>query len=118
MDIESAAKELGRSIAQSQEYRRYNKASQEVEQDPETRTLMEQLHELEAGIHESQERGEEIPEQLKQQYRDLVTGVQSKPGVQELLVSQDDYMKLMNRVNTLISDGIREGAQSRIITNF
>ncbi|HLA40037.1 MAG TPA: YlbF family regulator [Candidatus Glassbacteria bacterium] len=118
MDIETSAKDLGRLIAQSPEYKYYIAASREVDEDRETSDLMRKLKELEEKVGKLQQEGKPLDEQIKTEYTTLMENIQSKTMVQGLIASQENYLKLMNRVNAKIAEGIKEGAQSRIITNF
>jgi len=118
VDIEGAAKDLGRLIAQTQEYKLYTQAAKDVDEDKETSDLMRKLKEIEEKVVEAQQTGKEIDEQTREEYTATMQDVQVKPMVQSLISSQENYMKLMNRVNAQISEGIQDGAQSRIITNF
>ncbi|MFH1071756.1 MAG: YlbF family regulator [Candidatus Glassbacteria bacterium] len=118
MDVETAAKDLGRLIAQSPEYKYYSASAREVDEDRETADLMRKLKALEEKVIKIQEGGQEPDEQTKQEYTSLMEVIQGKTMVQSLIASQENYLKLMNRVNAKISEGIKEGGQSRIITNF
>ena len=118
MDIEAAAKDLGKLIAQTPEYKYYTTAAKEVDEDKETSGLMRKLKEIEEKVVKAQEDGQELDEATRNEYTQVMQEVQGKAKVQALIASQENYMKLMNRVNNQISQGIQEGAQSRIITNF
>ncbi len=118
MDIETAAKDLGKMIAQTPEYKYYTAAARDVDEDKETSELMRKLKEIEAKVIKAQEEGQEIDEKTRSEYTEIMQEVQGKTMVQALIASQENYMKLMNKVNNQISQGIQEGAQSRIITNF
>lgn len=118
MDIESAAKELGKLVSQSPEYKYYNQAAKDVEEDKEMGELMKNLKELEEKVLAAQKDGKKISEELKAEYNSYMEKVQGKTRFQSLIATQENYLKLMNKVNEMIAEGIREGAQSRIITNL
>ncbi|MBW7996562.1 MAG: YlbF family regulator [Candidatus Glassbacteria bacterium] len=118
MDIESAAKDLGKLIAQTPEYKYYTAATREVDDDKETLESMRKLKEMEEKVVKAQHDGQEIDEETRKEYTETMQEVQGKPKIQALISGQENYMKLMNSVNNRISEGIQEGAQSRIITNF
>ena len=46
----------------------------------------------------------------------LLSQIQSKPTYQRLLVAQENFDKIMSRVNDWILEGIEKGATSSIIT--
>lgn len=118
MDIETTANELGKLIAQTPEYKYYTAAAKEVDEDKETSDLMRGLKEIEEKVVKAQQEGQEIDEATRTQYTETMQDVQGRTKVQALIASQENYMKLMNSVNEKISQGIQQGAQSRIITNF
>ena len=118
MDIETAARDLGKLISQTPEYKYYTQAAKDVDEDRETSDLMRKLKEIEEKVVEAQHTGQEIDDATREEYTVAMQEVQAKSKVQALISSQENYMKLMNKVNGNISEGIQEGAQSRIITNF
>jgi cell fate (sporulation/competence/biofilm development) regulator YlbF (YheA/YmcA/DUF963 family) len=118
MDLESAAKGLGKLIAQTPEYKYYNQAAEYVEGDNELSELMKSLKELEQKVLETQKEGKKISEELKAEYNSFLEKVQGKTKIQSLIATQENYLKLMSKVNEMIAEGIREGAQSQIITDF
>lgn len=118
MDIESQARQLGRLIAQTPEYRYYESSSKVVGDDQELRDLVQKLQQLEDNINKLVHSGQEVPEQVKNDYESVLSDLQGRTNFQALVSSQENYLKLMNKVNEYISEGIRDGGQSRIITNF
>ena len=118
MDIETNAKQLGKLISQTPEYKYYNQASKDVNENEELSQMMEKLRENENKVAEMVRKGEKMTEEFKTQYNELMEEVQGKTLVQALIASQENYLKLMNKVNEMIAEGIREGAESRIITDF
>jgi cell fate (sporulation/competence/biofilm development) regulator YlbF (YheA/YmcA/DUF963 family) len=118
MDLESAAKELGKLISQTPEYKYYNQATKDVEGDDELGELLKGLKELEQKVLEVQKEGKQVNDELKAEYNSFLEKIQGKTRMQSLIATQENYLKLMNKVNEMIAEGIREGAQSRIITDF
>jgi hypothetical protein len=62
------------------------------------------------------ERGENPTPDMEQQLDALLGQVQVNPVYQRAIAAQENFDKLMLRVNTWISEGIRKGATSSIIT--
>jgi len=118
MDIEASAKQLGRLISQTPEYKYYNQASKDMSDNEELSQMMEKLKEYETKVTGMMREGKQLSEEFKKEYNEYMEQVQGKTQVQALIASQENYLKLMNRVNEMIAEGIREGAASRIITNF
>ena len=114
--IEEKSKELGRLIGQSSEYQAVKRASDALN---ENREAVEVLRKMEALRQEAQrmiERGERPSEEMERQLDDMLAQVQANPAYQRLIVAQENFDKVMLRVNDWILDGIRRGAASPIIT--
>ena len=61
------------------------------------------------------ERGERPSAEMETQLDGLLSKVQVQPGYQRLITAQENFDKLMTRVNEWILDGIDKGAASPII---
>ena len=61
-------------------------------------------------------RGEQPTQEMEQQLDGLLMQVQGNAAYQEMAVAQENFDKLMARVNEVILDGIHKGATSSIIT--
>jgi len=109
--IEDKAKELGRIIGQSSEYQAVKRANESLGDDREAVVLLRRM-EAQRLI----ERGERPTEQMERDLDDLLTKVQTNPTYQRLVSAQENYDKLMMKVNDWIVDGIKKGATSSIIT--
>ena len=53
---------------------------------------------------------------MERQLDDMLAQVQANPAYQRLIVAQENFDKVMLRVNDWILEGIRRGAASPIIT--
>jgi hypothetical protein len=62
------------------------------------------------------ERGEQPTEEMETKLDDLLGQVQGKAVYQSVVASQENFEKVMARVNEWILDGIKKGATSSIIT--
>ncbi len=62
------------------------------------------------------ERGEQPPAEMEQQLDTLLGQVQTSRNYQDMAVAQENFDKVMQRVNQWILEGIRKGAASPIIT--
>ena len=109
------AREVGRLIAQSDEYGAFKRASQRLSDDRDAVTRLNRLQELEDTFQTSIEQGTEPPLEQQQEYERLVGEVQTMPGYQALASAQQNFDRLMLRVNEEIAKGIEAGEQSRII---
>ena len=114
--LEDKAKELGRMIGQSDEYKATIRANTALQEEPETVALLRSMEQLRRNAQELLARGEEPTEEMERQLDELLSKVQTQPAYQRLAVAQDNLDKLMRRVNDWIGDGIEQGARSPIIT--
>jgi cell fate (sporulation/competence/biofilm development) regulator YlbF (YheA/YmcA/DUF963 family) len=114
--IEDKAKELGRLIGQSDEYKILMRANDGLREDQKAVTLLQAMEKLRADAQAMLSRNEEPTEAMEQELDGLLAQIQVMPVYQRMAVSQDNFDKLMRRVNDWIGEGIVKGAQSPIIT--
>jgi len=114
--LEDRAKELGRLIGQTGEYQAVKRANDALGADADAVALLKQMDELRLKANQMIQRGEQPTADMEQQLDDLLMKVQANPLYQTVLVSQENFDKVMVRVNEWILEGIRRGAQSSIIT--
>ena len=114
--IEDKAKELGRLIGQSSEYQAVKRANDALGGDREAVTLLQEMETLRTDAQRMIERGERPTEEMESSLDDLLGKVQRNATYQRLVVAQENYDKLMLKVNDWIVEGIKKGATSSIIT--
>jgi cell fate (sporulation/competence/biofilm development) regulator YlbF (YheA/YmcA/DUF963 family) len=116
MQIEERARELGRLVGQSPEYQAFKRANDAVGDDTDAVAMLQRLEALRGEAQRMLERGERPTEQMEQELDELLGRVQTNASYQRLLVAQENFDKLMARVNQWMLEGIERGAQSPIIT--
>ena len=114
--LEDKARELGRLIGQSPEYKAVKRANDELSANREAVTLLRDLEKLREDAQRMIARGEQPTEEMERQLDELLGKVQGNPVYQAVTVAQENFDKLMMRANEWILDGIKKGAQSSIIT--
>jgi cell fate (sporulation/competence/biofilm development) regulator YlbF (YheA/YmcA/DUF963 family) len=114
--IEDKAKDLGRLIGQSSEYQAVKRASDALNEDKDTVTLLQKMEQLRVDAQRMMQRGERPSEEMERQLDTLLGEVQGRAAYQRLLVAQENFDKIMGRVNDWILEGIEKGATSSIIT--
>jgi cell fate (sporulation/competence/biofilm development) regulator YlbF (YheA/YmcA/DUF963 family) len=114
--IEDKAIELGRMIGQSPEYQAVKRANEALSGDRDAVALLQRLEQLRVDAQRMIERGENPTAEMEQQLDQLLGTIQSKPIYQAAVTSQENFDKIMARVNNWILDGIKRGAASPIIT--
>lgn len=114
--IEDKAKELGRLIGQSSEYQSLKRASDALHEDKDTVNLLQQMEKLRMDAQRAMAKGERPTPEMEQQLDTLLGQIQGRASYQRLLVAQENFDKVMQRVNDWIMEGIERGAASPIIT--
>jgi cell fate (sporulation/competence/biofilm development) regulator YlbF (YheA/YmcA/DUF963 family) len=114
--LEEKAKELGRLIGQSSEYQSVRRANEQLNADKEAMAILAEMEQLRARAEEALARGEQPPPEIEQKLDALLATVQSNGAYQRVVVSQENFDKLMSNTNAWILDGIRKGSASPIIT--
>src|SRR5687767_5872850 len=113
--IEERARDLGRLIGQSKEYQDMKRANDALGQDEEAVKLLRSMEQLRADAQKMIQRGERPTAEMEQQLDALLQKVQVQTAYQRLISAQENFDKLMARVNEWILDGIEKGAASPII---
>jgi cell fate (sporulation/competence/biofilm development) regulator YlbF (YheA/YmcA/DUF963 family) len=114
--IEDKAKELGRLIGQSNEYKAVKRASDTLNADADTVALLQKMETLRVNAQRMIQRGERPTEEMERELDTLLNEVQGRVSYQQLLVAQENFDKVMGKANDWILEGIEKGAASPIIT--
>ena len=114
--IEDKAKELGRLIGQSPEYQAVKRANDALSQDTAAVALLRQMEQLRMNAQQMMQRGERPTEEMEKELDGLLGQVQGQSVYQRLVAAQENFDKVMGKVNDWIVDGIERGAASPIIT--
>lgn len=114
--IEDKAKELGRLIGQSSEYKEVKRASDALNEDKDTVTLLQQMEQLRMNAQRMLQQGQRPTEEMERELDGLLGQIQSRSSYQRLLAAQENFDKTMGRVNDWILEGIEKGSTSSIIT--
>lgn len=114
--LEQKGRDLGRLIGQSSEYQAVKRANDALTNDAEAVALLRRMDELRLQAQQMIDRGEHPTPELEQELDELLSKVQVNPTYQRAIVSQENFEKLMMQVNGWISEGIKAGAASPIIT--
>lgn len=109
------AREVGRLLAQTDEYKALKRANDRLSEDREAVTRMNRLGELQDDLSLSLHRGVEPSQELQDEYERLVGEIQGDSLYQGLVAAQSNFDRVMTRINEEIARGIEAGAQSRII---
>lgn len=114
--LEERATDLGRVIGQSSEYQALRRANDALNGDRDAVALLRRMEEIRVEAQRMIERGEQPTQQMEEELDGLLMKVQSNSIYQRAVAAQENFDKVMMRVNDLILDGIKKGASSSIIT--
>jgi cell fate (sporulation/competence/biofilm development) regulator YlbF (YheA/YmcA/DUF963 family) len=114
--IDDRARDLGRLLGQSGEYKALQRANEQLQQDAECRRLLDEVRRLDEEIERGARAGTEpAPAQLET-YERAVRSLQASSVYQQWVAAQTNFEKVMLKVNAQIAEGIRTGAASPLIT--
>jgi cell fate (sporulation/competence/biofilm development) regulator YlbF (YheA/YmcA/DUF963 family) len=114
--IEDKAKELGRLIGQSTEYKEVKRAGDALNEDKESVELLQKMEGLRMNAQRMLQQGQRPTEEMERELDALLGQIQVRATYQRLLSAQENFDKTMSRVNDWILEGIEKGAASPIIT--
>ncbi|HJU75914.1 MAG TPA: YlbF family regulator [Gemmatimonadaceae bacterium] len=114
--LDQKAKELGRMIGQSSEYQGVKRANDALHNERDAVTALNRMEALRREAQMLLTQGKEPTDEMERELDDLLGKVQSNPAYQKAIVAQENFDKLMIQVNGWISEGIKAGAASPIIT--
>ena len=103
-------------IGQSPEYQALKRSSEALNDDREAVALLQQMELLRGEAQQLIQRGENPTPEMEQQLDTMLEKIQSQPVYQRAVSAQENFDKLMLRVNQWIMDGMKKGAVSPIIT--
>lgn len=114
--IDAKAKELGRLIGQSDEYKALKRANDDLGNDRDAVTKLQRMETLRREAQVMLSKGQEPSEAMERELDELLAKVQVTGAYQRAVASQENFDKLMMQVNQWIAEGIKMGAASPIIT--
>jgi cell fate (sporulation/competence/biofilm development) regulator YlbF (YheA/YmcA/DUF963 family) len=114
--LDQKGRDLGRLIGQSSEYQALKRANEALGEDHEAVKLLRRMEELRGTAQAMIDNGGNPTDEMERELDELLSRVQVNPAYQRALVAQSNFDKLMMQVNGWITEGIRSGAASPIIT--
>jgi len=114
--LEEKARDVGRLIGQSDEYKAVKRSSDSLASDVESSTMLRRMEAIQKEAQAMIQRGEQPGAEMEQELDQLLETVQVNASYQRAVAAQENFDKLMLRVNQWIADGIKTGAASPIIT--
>ena len=109
------AREIGRLVAQSDEYKALKRANDTLANDRDTVTGINRLSELQEKIGVALHEGREPSDIERAEFERLAGSVQAAPAYQAFETARANFDRLMQRIDEEIAKGVEAGEQSRII---
>jgi cell fate (sporulation/competence/biofilm development) regulator YlbF (YheA/YmcA/DUF963 family) len=109
------AREVGRLVAQSDEYGAFTRANARLAEDREAVTRLNRLQELEERFTAAIQQGQAPQDAEQDEYERIASEVQVSPAYQAFEVARSNFDRLMMRVQEEIGRGLQDGEKSRII---
>lgn len=114
--LEEKSKELGRLLGQSSEYQTLKRTSEALNKDSGAMALLQKMEQLRGEAQALIQKGESPTPEMEKQLDDLLANIQSQDVYQRAVAGQENFDKIMMKVNQWIMDGMKKGAVSPIIT--
>ncbi len=109
------AKDVGRLMGQTNEYKALQRAREALNEDRETVELVNRLAQLERDLQGQLQQGQQPSEEQQKEYEETFSELQSGSRYQGLVAAQSNFDKVLQQVNEKIGEGIEAGAKSSII---
>ncbi|MGQ0563260.1 MAG: YlbF family regulator [Gemmatimonadota bacterium] len=113
--ITEKARELGRLIGQTDEYKALQRARERFSNDREAVERVNRLAQLETEIAKALQNNQEPAEADRDAYERTFAELQANASYQGTIAAQSNFDRILSKVNEEISKGVETGASSRII---
>ncbi len=115
-EIISRANELGLMIKGTDVYKRYVEVVKKLEENPESRKLLEEFAQLSETVQQKEGTGQPVEVEEKQKIEELSAKVSEDELLKEFITTQSYYMNLMMMIQKAISEPEGEPIQeSKIV---
>jgi cell fate (sporulation/competence/biofilm development) regulator YlbF (YheA/YmcA/DUF963 family) len=114
--LQDKAQELGRIIGQSSEYQAVRKSSEALNADRDAVAALQAMEKIRQDAQRMIQNGEQPTQEMEKELDDLLSKVQGNSVYQRAIAAQENFDKVMYKVNNWIMDGMKKGATSSIIT--
>lgn len=109
------ARDVGRLVAQSDEYKAFKRANERLAEDRDTVSLINRLGEMQDAIARGLQQGQEPSPEEREEFERIAGVVQVSGTYQAFEAARANFDRLMTRIDEEIAKGIEAGEQSRII---
>jgi cell fate (sporulation/competence/biofilm development) regulator YlbF (YheA/YmcA/DUF963 family) len=113
--LNDMARQLGNTMARTEEYQALQRAVSAGDDDRELVEARNAMGALEQRVAEVMQGGTEPDAELRSEYEAMFMRLQANSSYQRLIAAQTNFDKILVVVNETITQGMEEGATSRII---
>jgi len=114
-EIQEMAESLGRVLGRTSEYRTLARAIESADGDREVVALRNEVQALQEVLEAAARKGEEPPEAEMERLQTALGRLQASSVYQSVVAAQANFDRVMYRVDAALQEGMRRGAESRII---
>lgn len=114
-EINEMAESLGRVLGRTPEYRTLARAIESAGEDREVVALGNEVQALQRVLEAAARKGEEPSGPEMEQLEAALGRLQASSVYQSVVAAQANFDRVMDRVDAAMQEGMRKGAESRII---
>ena len=114
-EIHEMAESLGRVLGGTPEYRTLARAIESADEDREIVAMGNEVQALQEVIEMAARKGEEPPQTEMERLEAALGRLQASSVYQSVVAAQANFDRIMYRVEAAVQEGMRKGAESRII---
>lgn len=105
-EVHDRAHELAKALKNSQEYRDYTAAREEIEDDEPSRQLVAQFHQKQFEYQARQMSGSDLGDDEREELIQLRRVLETKPEVREFLRAEVQFVQMMSDVQRILAEAV------------
>ncbi len=109
MSVIAKAKELGKEIRKTEQYRELERVSENMQEDAEANQMVKEIQDLQQQIQFAQQSGVQPSQEQIEEFNNLKNKMDTSLTIQAYAKAQNDFSEFMQDVNSAISEGISPG---------
>lgn len=106
MSVMEKARELGKEIRNTAEYKELERVTGNVKEDADANKMIQDIQELQQQMQFAQQSGVEPSQDQINQFNDLKSKMDSNLTIQAYAKAQNEFSQFMQSVNNAIGEGI------------
>jgi cell fate (sporulation/competence/biofilm development) regulator YlbF (YheA/YmcA/DUF963 family) len=106
MKPKELAKQLGQSLAESQEYQNYHKAKQNLEGHEAAKTMLEDFRKKQWELERKKLNGDQLLQPHEDELRKLAEIIGLNPYIREYLLAEYQFTQIMMEVQRIIGEAV------------